>query len=61
MGDNIGGMNFHLKRLKSLIKRELDYVYIVDIYGINEIGKITMVMVGTWRKHLRCFLFDLTS
>lgn len=38
-------MNFHLKQLKSLIKIELDDVHIVDIYGINEIGKITMVMV----------------
>ena len=41
VGDNIVGMDFHLKRLKSLIKTESDEVHMVDIYRI---GKTTIVM-----------------
>ena len=44
MGDNVAGMDFHLKQLKSLMKVERNDVYVIDIYGISGIGKTTVVM-----------------
>ena len=44
MGENIVGMDFHLKQLKSMMKTERDDVYMVGIYRIGGIGKTTMAM-----------------
>ena len=44
MGDNIVGVDVHLKRLKSLLKMELDEVHMVGIYGIGGIGKTTIAL-----------------
>ena len=44
VGDNIIGMNFHLKQFISLMKIERDDVYMVGIYGMAGIGKTTMAM-----------------
>ena len=44
VGDNIVGMDFHLKELKSLMKIERDDVCMIGIYGISGIGKTTVAM-----------------
>ena len=44
MGDNVFGMEFHLKQLKSLMKVERNDVYMIGLYVISGIGKTMVAM-----------------